>query len=66
MPLPEGPGINISVASVSPPLVAPRINNHVLVVTDHFSRRADMLAVTAAEDTGERTANILAHKYIPL
>ena len=33
---------------------------------DRFSRRADMFAVTAAEFTGEDTANILVNRYIPL
>ena len=36
-----------------------------LIITDRFSRRADMFAVTAAEFTAEGTANILVNQYIP-
>ena len=35
-------------------------------ITDRFSCRADMFAVTAAEFTAEGTANILVNQYIPL
>ena len=37
-----------------------------LLITDRFSCRADMFAVTAAEFTAEGTANILVNQYIPL
>ena len=66
MPLPEGPGIAISVDYFGSVPVTPRGNTYILLITDRFSRRADMFAVTAAESTAEGTANILVNKYIPL
>ena len=66
MPLPEGPGIAVSVDYFSPLSVTPRGNTYILLLADHFSRRADMYAVTAAEFTAEGTANILINRYIPL
>ena len=62
MPLPEGPGISISVDCFGPHLVTPRGNNYILLATDRFSRRADMFAVTTAEYTAQSTANILVNK----
>ena len=41
-------------------------NTYILLITDRFSRRADMFPVTAAEFTAEGTANVLVNKYIPL
>ena len=66
MPLPEGPGVAISVDYFGPLPVTPRGNTYILLITDRFSRRADMFPVTAAEFTAEGTANVLANKYIPL
>ena len=66
MPLPEGPGVVISVDYFGPLPVTPRGNTCILLITDRFSRRADMFPVSAAEFTAEGTANILANKYIPL
>ena len=66
MPLPEGPGITISVDYFDPLPVTPRGSTYILFITGHFSRWADMFAVTAAEFTTEGTANILVNKYIPL
>ena len=66
MPLPEGPGISISVGYFGPLPVPPRDNTYILLITDRFSRRADMFAVTAADFTAEGTANILVNQYIPL
>ena len=63
---PEGPGIAISVDYFGSVPVTPRGNTYILLITDRFSRRADMFAVTAAESTAEGTANILVNKYIPL
>ena len=37
-----------------------------MLITDRFSRRADMFPITAAEFTADGTANVLAKKYIPL
>ena len=66
LPLPEGPGIAVSVDYFDPLPVMPRGNTYILLFTDRFSRRADMYAVTAAELTAEGTANILINQYIPL
>ena len=66
MPLPEGPGIAISVDYFGPLSATPRGNTYILLITGRFSRRADMFAVTAAEFTAEGTANILVNQYIPL
>ena len=66
MPLPEGPGVAISVDYFGPLPVTPRGNTYILLITDRFSRRADMFPVTAAEFTAEGTANVLVNKYIPL
>ena len=59
MPLPEGPGIAVSVDYFGSPPVTPRGNTYTLLITDRLSRRADIFAVTAAEFTAEGTANIL-------
>ena len=65
MPLPEGPGVAISVDYFGPLPVTPRGNTYILPITDRFSRRADMFPVTAAEFTAEGTANILVNKFVP-
>ena len=65
MPLPEGPGIAVSVDYFGPLPVKPRGNTYILLFTDRFSCRADMFTVTAAEFTAEGTANILVNQYIP-
>ena len=44
----------------------PRDDTYIVLITDRFSRRADMFAVTATEFTAEGTANVLVNKYIPL
>ena len=64
--LPEGPGIAISVDYFGPLTVTPRGNTYILLITDRFSRRADIFAVTAAKFTTEGTANIQVNQYIPL
>ena len=51
---------------IGPLPVTTRGNTYILLITDRFSRRADMFPVTAAEFTAEGTANILVNKYIPL
>ena len=66
MPLPEGRGIAISVDYFGPLPFTPRGNTYILLITDRFSRRADMFAVAAAEFTAEGTANILVTQYIAL
>ena len=64
MPLPEGSGVAIDY--FGPLTSTPRGNTYISLITDRFSRRADMFPVTAAAFTAESTANILADKYIPL
>ena len=64
-PLPEGPDIAVGVDCFSPLPVTPRGNTYILLFS-HFSRRADMYAVTAAEFTAEGTANTMINRYIPL
>ena len=59
MPLPEDPGVAVSVDYFGPLPVTPRDNTYILLFTDRFSRRADMSPVTAAEFTTEAAANIL-------
>ena len=66
MPLPEGPGIAVSVDYFGPLSVTPRGNTYIRLFTDRFSRRADMYAVTAAGVTAEGTANTLINRYILL
>ena len=66
MPLPEGPGVAVSVDYFGPLPVTPRGNTYILPFTDRLSRRADMFPVIAAELTAEGTANILVNQYIPL
>ena len=64
MLLPEGPGIAITVDYFGPLPVTPRGNTYISLITDRFSRRANMFAVIAAEFTAEGT--FLVNKYIPL
>ena len=66
MPLPEGPGVAISVDYFGPLPVTPRGNTYILLITDLFSRGADMFPVTAPEFTAEGPANIPVNKCIPL
>ena len=46
--------------------VTSRGNTYILLFIDHFRRRADMSAVTAAELTAEAKANVLINRYIPV
>ena len=66
MPLPEGPGVAVSVAYFGSLPVTPRDKAYILLFTDRFSRRVDMFPVTDPEFTAEGTANILVNQYIPL
>ena len=66
IPLPNGPGISVSVDYFGPLPIRARGTSYILLFTDRFSRRADMFAVTAAEFTAEGTANILVNRFIPL
>ena len=66
VPLPNSPGIPVSVDYFGPLPTTARGNAYILLFTDRFSRRADMFAVTAAEFTAEGTANILVNRFIPL
>ena len=65
MPLPEAPGVALSVDYFGPLPVTPRGNTYILLITDRFSRRADVFPVTASEITAESTANVLVDKYFP-
>ena len=56
----------VSVDYFAPLQVTPRGSTYILLLTDHFSRRANMYPVTAAEFTAEGTANIPINRYIPL
>ena len=60
-----GPGVAISVDYFGLLPVTPRGNTYILLITDRFSRQADMFPVTAADFTAEGMANILVNKYIP-
>ena len=66
VPLPNSPGISVSVDFFRPLPTTARGNSHILLFTDRFSRRADMFAVTAAEVTAEGTANIFVNRFISL
>ena len=66
LPIPNGSGVLVSVDYFGPLPVTPRGNAYILLFTDHFSRRADMYAITEAEFTATGTADILINRYIPL
>ena len=66
IPLPNIPGVAVSVNYFEPLPITARGNSYILLFTDRFSRRADMFAVTTAEFTAEGTANILVNRFIPL
>ena len=66
IPLPNSPGVAVSVDYFGPLAITARGNSYILLFTDRFSRRADVFAVTTAEFTGEGTANILVNRFIPL
>ena len=66
IPLPNSPGISVSVGYFGPLPTTARGNSYILLFTDRFSRRTDMFAVTAAEFTAEGTTNSLVNLCIPL
>ena len=66
IPLPNSPGVAVSVDYYGPLPITARGNSYILLFTDHFSHRADMFAVTTAEFAAEGTANILVNRFIPL
>ena len=66
IPLPNSPGIAVSVDYFGPLPITARGNSYILLFMDRFSRRADMFDVTTAELTAEGTANILVNRFIPL
>ena len=57
-PLPNGPGILVSVHYFGPLPITPRGNVYILIFTDRFSRRADMYATTEAEFTASGTVDM--------
>ena len=59
MPLPKGSGVAVSVDYFGPRRFTSGGNIYILLLTDRFSRWADMFPVTAAEFTAEGTAYIL-------
>ena len=65
LPLPEGPGVAVSVDYFGPLPVTPRGDTYILLFIDRFSRWADRFPVTAAEFTMEGTANIV-NQHKPL
>ena len=66
LPLPNGPGITVSVDYFGPLPLTPRGHVHILLFTDRFSRRANMFAVSAENFKAAGTADILLNEYIPL
>ena len=62
MPLTENPGVAVSVDYFGPLPVTPRGNTYIVLLIDHFSRRADMFPATAAEFNAKGTANILVNQ----
>ncbi|CAB1116210.1 unnamed protein product [Ectocarpus sp. CCAP 1310/34] len=64
MPLPQGPGTVVGVDFFGPLPVTAKGNSYILLSTDRFSRRADMVAVTAAEFTARGTAHIFVNQYM--
>ena len=48
MPLPEGPGVAVSVDYFGPLPVTPGGNIYILLLVDRFSRWVDMFPATAA------------------
>ena len=66
IPLPNSPGVSVSVDYFGPLPTTARGNSYILLFTDRFSHRADMFAVTTAEFTAKGTANILVNRFIPL
>ena len=64
--LPNSPAISVSVDYFGPLPITARGNSYILLLSDRFSRRANMFTVTAAEFTAEGTANILVNRFIPL
>ena len=66
IPLPDSPGISVSVYYSGPLPITARGNSYILLFTDRFSWRADMFAVTATESTAEGTANTLVNRFISL
>lgn len=66
LPFPSGPGLAVSVDYFGPLPDTPRRNAYSLLVTDRFSRRADMYVDSAAKFTAEGTVDILVNNFIPL
>lgn len=66
MSLPNSPGIFISVDYFEPLPTTARGNSFVVLFTDQFSHRADMLTVTAVKFTAEGPVNILVNRLITL
>lgn len=67
MPVPWGPGIEISVDYFGPlPIHAPGYHLHILLFTARFSLHSDTFAVSAAEFTADGTVNGFINGNNPL
>ena len=66
LPLPDGPGVSVSVDYFVPLSLTPRGSSYILLFTDRFCCRAEMYAVAAAQFIAVGTADILIDKFIPL
>ena len=66
LPLPNGPGVLVSVGYFGPLPLAPRGNAYILLFTVRFSRRVNMYATTEAYFTASSMDDILVDRYIPL
>ena len=66
IPLPSGPGEAISLDYFGPLPTTSDGRKHILLITDRFSRRAAMYAVTATEFSAAGTADILVNDCIPM
>ena len=63
LPLPNGPGILVSVDYFEPLPITTRGNVYILLFTDRFSRRADMYATTETEFTASGAFGMLIDRY---
>lgn len=65
IPLQEGSDIAVSVKYSGPLPATPQENTYIVLFSGRFSRRADMLAFTAAEFTAESIVNVIVNRHPP-
>ena len=65
-PLPNSPGVSISVDYFGALLTMTRRNSYILLFTGPLSRRVNMFSVTAAEFSAGRNVYILVNRFISL